>query len=42
MVYGGGPALLALKVRAFLDFAAPKLRKALAPSARSDRPLSEN
>ena len=36
MVYGGGPALLALKVRAFLDFAAPKLRKALAPSARSD------
>ncbi|MBV8340852.1 MAG: LysR family transcriptional regulator, partial [Gammaproteobacteria bacterium] len=31
MVYGGGP-LLALKVRAFVDFAAPKLRKALAPS----------
>jgi len=42
MVYGGGPALLALKVRVFLDFAAPKLRKALAPSAQSDRPLSGN
>jgi len=36
MVYGGGPALLPLKVRAFLDFAAPKLRKALA--ARAKRP----